>query len=145
MSDGMTGTYDGEGSNIASGGTGGAPIGGNGLVAPAAPSPDVGLASNSTTSGQGRQGVVTIDRRKRLRTSSESARSETPISVSGGDQKLAYCSRGIYISTAGTLVCRLADNSADSTFSNLNAGSWYPFAVAIIRQTGTTAAGNVLF
>jgi hypothetical protein len=87
---------------------------------------------------------VTVDRRRRLRTSSESARDATAISVGGGDQTLSVAARGVYIGTAGNLVVRLVDATADTTFSNLSAGSYYPFAIAIVRQTGTTAAGVLL-
>ena len=138
---GMSGSYDGEGANVAAAGTT--------APGPVAASPDVwkqtnGL-NNAANGGQGRQSMLRTDRRGRLRVSSESARSSAAINVGGGDQVLNVCARGVYIGTAGNLVVRLADDTADATFSNLVAGAWYPFVIAIVRQTGTTAAGVLLF
>ena len=87
---------------------------------------------------------VAIDRRRRIRTSSESARAAVAINYSSGDQTLTKCSRGVYVTTSGTLVVRLADDTADATFTGLLAGQWYPLAVAIVRQTSSTAAGLLL-
>lgn len=136
MSTQVEGTYEGEGPNVT--GT---------FVSTTVP--DVALISASAAaanpSGQGRTSSVAVTRRRQLRVSSESARAETPISVSSADQVLSYAARGVYISGAGTLVCRLIDATVDSTFQSLSAGAWYPFAVAIIRHSGTTVTGNVLF
>jgi hypothetical protein len=101
--------------------------------------------NNSKTGGQGRTGMMRVDRRGRLRTSSESARSGAAIAVGGGDQILAVCSRAVYISGTGALVIRLADDTADITLSGLVVGTVYPLAIALIRQAGTTAAGVLLF
>lgn len=65
------------------------------------------------------------------------------IDYSGGNQVLATTGRGIYIGTAGHLAVVMHDGSA-VTFSNLTAGTVYPFAVKQITQAGSTAAGVVL-
>jgi len=67
------------------------------------------------------------------------------ISVGGGDQTLAAPGRGVYISTAGNIVCRLRNGAADTTFTGLLVGNVYNFEIAIVRQTGTTAAGLILY
>lgn len=67
------------------------------------------------------------------------------ISYGGGDQTLAIPSRGVYISTAGNLTCRLKNGATDTVFTGLLVGWVYNFEITIIRQTGSTAAGLVLF
>lgn len=132
MSTGIGGRYESEGANVSPAGS---------LV------PDV-PASNSpggTSGPKGNTQSVSIDRRRRLRVSSESARGATAISYGSGDQVLTNCSRGIYITTTGTLVMRFADDTADVTFTGLLAGQWYPFSVAIIRNSGSSAAGFILY
>jgi hypothetical protein len=141
MSSGISGSYDGEGPNVAA----------KSATAPgptAQVSPDIwaqGAALNSAPGGQGRQGMCRVDRRGRLRTADEAARSGTAISVGGGDQILNVCTRWVYIASTGNLVVRLADDTADTTLSNLPVGVMLPLAVAIVRQTGTTAGGVLLF
>ena len=128
----IVGTYEGEGPNV---------LGtlNDTLV------PDVQAQSTSaTTTGKGRSTVFAADRRRRLRVSSEGARGAVAINYSGGDQSLAKYCRGVYISTGGNLAVRFADDSADVTLVGLVAGQWYPFCLAIIRQTSSTAAGHVL-
>jgi hypothetical protein len=133
MSEGITGTYEGEGANV------------SGALSVAIV-PDVPTQNKQrTTSGQGIQAGATMDIRRRLRVSSECARSGLAISYGGGDQILTKCARGVYITTAGTLVLRMTDDSADLTFPGLAAGQYYPFAIALIRQTNSTAAGILLF
>jgi len=142
MSAGISGSYDGEGVNVSAASA----------TAPGPPpgvSPDVwaqtNALNNSKTGGQGRTAMMRVDRRGRLRTSSESARSGTAIAVGGGDQILAVCSRAVYISGTGAIVIRLADDTADITLSGLVVGTVYPLAIALIRQSGTTATGVLLF
>lgn len=141
MSAGISGSYDGEGLNVAAkSATAPGPV--------AQQSPDIwaqGAALNTSLGGQGRQGLCRVDRRGRLRTSNESARSGAAISVGGGDQVLAVCSRFLYVATTGAVVVRLADDTADITLSGLLAGTILPLAIAIVRQTGTTATGVLLF
>lgn len=132
MSAQISGTYEGEGPNV------------SGTLS-TANVPDVQAAStNATTTGQGRGASIAADRRRRLRVSSEGARAAVAIAVSSADQQLANYSRGVYISTGGNLVVRLVDDTADATFTGLVAGQWYPLCVAIVRKTGTTAAGLLL-
>lgn len=141
MSAGISGSYDGEGLNVAvKSATAPGPV--------AQASPDIwaqAAALNTAPGGQGRTGLCRVDRRGRLRTSDEAARSGAAISVGGGDQVLSVCSRWVYIGTTGNLVVRLADDTADITLSNLPAGVMLPLAVAIVRQTGSTAVGVLLF
>lgn len=139
MSAGISGSYDGEGLNVsAKSATAPGPV--------AQQSPDVwaqGAATGTAPGGQGRQSLMRTDRRGRLRTSSEAARSGTAISVGGGDQVLSVCTRKIWIGTAGNLIVRLADDTADVTFTALAIGV-YDLAIAVVRST-TTAAGVLLF
>jgi hypothetical protein len=67
------------------------------------------------------------------------------IDVSGGDQTLGTGlgpALGIYVGGNGNLVCRLKNDTADTTFTGLIAGNVYYLAVAIIRQTGTTVTNS---
>lgn len=131
MSSGITGTYEGEGPNVSA-------------TLKTVTIPDVGGKGNNTTTGQGAQVGATMTRRRQLRVSSEGARAAIAINYGGGDQTLTNYSRGVYITTSGTLVVRLADDTADATFSGLLAGQWYPLCISIIRQTSSTAAGLLL-
>lgn len=144
MGQGIGGNYDGEGPNVA------AHV--NGTLhnpGPIAPSPDVfdkrGSLNNGIAGGQGIGGTVAIDRRGRLRTSDEPARSGVVLNVGGGDQVLSVCARYFYCSTSGNLVCRLADDSADLTFTGMVAGATYPISIAVVKASGTTAGGILLF
>jgi hypothetical protein len=74
---------------------------------------------------------------------SDPAMGAVAISYGSGNQTLATYSRGIYIGTAGNLAVTMLDGN-DVTFENLAAGQVYPFAVKVIKQTGSTAAGVVL-
>jgi hypothetical protein len=140
MGVGISGNYDGEGPNVAAPSTT--------APGPVTASPDAwatrGSLNNGITGGQSINAMVPVDRRKRLRTSSESARGGVTINVGPGDQVLTVCSRALYVSIAGNIVVRLADDTADVTLSNLLAGVVYPLAIAIVRQTGTTASGVLL-
>lgn len=141
MSSGISGSYDGEGPNV-----------GPATATTPGPtkqvSPDIGNQTNglnnAASGGQGRQGLCRVDRRGRLRTSSESARAGVAINIGSGDQVLGVAGRALYIGTAGNLVVRMADDAADVTLSNLAAGVVYPFAIVVIRSAGSTAAGVIL-
>ena len=133
MSSGITGVYEGEGANVTAG------SGGAALV------PDVAGMGSSTTSGQGRQASVAVTRRRQLRVSSEGARSGLVISYGGGDQILTKAARGVLITTSGNLTGRLAEDTADINYAGLLQGTIYPLCFAIVRQTGSTAAGVLLF
>lgn len=101
--------------------------------------------ADTAKKAQARTASVAITRRRQLRTSDESAREAVAVSVGGGDQVLANAARGVYVSVAGNIVCRLVDDTIDSTFANLAAGTVYPLSIAIVRQTGTTATAVLLF
>lgn len=122
----ISGNYEGEGIN----------------VSPAGPAIRLDIGKDGI---KGNVSMATIDRRRRVRVSNEAARTATAINVGGGDQILAQCSRGVYVSANGNLVVRLADDTADATFTGVLAGNWYPFAIAIVRQTGSTATGVLTF
>lgn len=69
------------------------------------------------------------------------------IDVSGGDQDLGSGlgpSLGVYVGGAGNLVCRLANDSADTTFTGLVVGTVYWFSVSVIRKTGTTITNSLV-
>lgn len=68
----------------------------------------------------------------------------TAINVAAADQAVSPPSNGLYITTTGTLVVRFAEDSADVTLTNLQAGFFYPFAVKKIIKLGTTAAGFII-
>jgi hypothetical protein len=141
MSSGISGNYDGEGANVAP-------------QSPTTPGPIVAspdkwaqtnALGNKLNGGQGRQVMATFDRRGRVRTSSESARSALAVNVGGGDQVLGVCARALYVSVTGTIVVRLADDTADVTFANLTAGVVYPLAIALVRSAGTSGSYVLLF
>lgn len=71
----------------------------------------------------------------------------TAIDYSAGDQTFgafARPPRGVYVGTAGHLKVDMADGST-VTFSNLAVATVYWFSCTKIYQTGSTAAGVVLF
>lgn len=141
MGQGIGGDYNGEGPNVApKSATGPGPI---------AASPDVwakrGTLNNGISGGQGIGATVPVDRRGRLRTSDEPARSATALNIGGGDQQLSVYARYFYCSANGNLVCRLADDAADVTFTGMVAGATYPISISIVRASGTTVSGVLLF
>jgi hypothetical protein len=135
MSGGIEGRYDGEGSNVS----------GALSVAPGVDVPAQGTGDGFTATGQGRAAQIAVDRRSRIRVSDEGARSAAAISVGGGDQILTKYARGVLITTSGTIVGRLVEDTADQTFAGLVTGNVYALCFALIRQSGTTAAGLLLF
>ena len=96
---------------------------------------------SALTTGLSRQ--LSITTRGQVRVSSESAVDAVAISIGGGDQTLAIAARGVFVGGSGNLVCRLVGATADITFTGLSAGQFYPFAISIIRQTGTTITNGV--
>lgn len=142
MSTGISGSYDGEGPNVsAASATAPGP-------APTA-SPDVWAQTNGlhngNNGGQGRQAMMRVDRRGRLRTAEESYRQGVALNVSVADQALPVCARGFYANTVGDLVVRLADDTVDTTFLAVGQGFVISLAIAIVRKTGTTVTGVLLF
>jgi hypothetical protein len=143
---GICGQYEGEGPNTTGliplvPDTNAAPLGGTN----AAQTPQT--VADTAKKAQGRVQNVAITRRRQLRTSDESARAAALINYSGGNQVLTNGSRGLYITTGGTLVLLLVEDPAATpqTYSGLVAGTVYPFCVAQIIQSGSTAAGIVLY
>lgn len=63
--------------------------------------------------------------------------------ITGSAQTLARPARGIYVGGDGNLVCRLVNDTTDRTFTNLVAGTVYPFAVATITASGTTITNSI--
>ena len=55
---------------------------------------------------------------------------------------LATTTRAIYVGTAGNLRAQMLSGEV-VTFTNLAAGSFYPFRVTQVLATGTTASGLV--
>lgn len=74
---------------------------------------------------------------------SEPARYGIAIDYSGGNQDLATYGRAVYVSTSGDLKVDLVGGST-LTFASLPVG-WHPIAVKKIYQTGSTAAGIVVW
>jgi hypothetical protein len=66
------------------------------------------------------------------------------VAVSPHDSNpLAEMPKALFIGSAGDLVARGMNDSADVTFRNLAAGSVLPFRARFVRATGTTAADIV--
>lgn len=66
------------------------------------------------------------------------------LNVSGGDQTLAEIPSGFWCQTSGNIVGRLRDDAEDGTFPVV-AGAIYGGRFAVIRQSGTSAAGRFLY
>ena len=66
------------------------------------------------------------------------------LDVSGGDMEVDGVPRGFHANTNGTLVCKLLGDAADSTWVMV-AGLEYALVIDVIRQSGTTVTGNVMF
>lgn len=67
------------------------------------------------------------------------------IDFSAADQVLATPSRGLYISTGGTLIVRMRAGAADTTLAGLVAGKTYDFEIVKIVKAGSDAGGLVLY
>ncbi len=80
---------------------------------------------------------------KQYKAASDPAIGVVAISYGGGDQVIVKASRGLYVTGAGTLVVTMADGST-ATLSGLLAGIVYPFAIAGITQSGSSASGYIL-
>lgn len=93
------------------------------------------------TANAPKQGFV--DMWGNLRVRSGPAEQSIAVNVSSSDQTLTTASRALYIGSGGNLTVRLVGDSADSTYSNLAAGTVYPLACSIIRTSGATASGIV--
>ena len=61
------------------------------------------------------------------------------ISLAGGDYTVPDTVKGIVVTSAGTVVFRPVDSTADITMSALPVGYILPYHCRFIRQTGTTA------
>lgn len=66
------------------------------------------------------------------------------IDYGGGDQDITVPARGLYIQTNGNLAVEMVNGDA-VTFTGLLAGTIYPVCLRKILQTGSTAAGLVLY
>ncbi len=140
----IAGTYEAEGPNVTGGVAAVPDI--NAAPSGATNAPETPQAmADRTLKAQSKTVSVAITRRRQLRVSSESATADDTINYSGGDQVLTNVSRGLYIGAAGNLALRLKDSGADQTYSNLPAGFILPVCVAVIRQTGSTAEGIILY
>lgn len=58
---------------------------------------------------------------------------------------LTNVTRGIYVGTGGTVVCRLLDDAVDVTFVNVPAGSVLPVRASHVRDTSTASNLIALF
>lgn len=81
-------------------------------------------------------------------------RNATILNYGGGDVTISTLTsgatnvtRGFLVTTAGTLACRFVGDDTDVTIPSaaLVAGIVYPFNLTIIRQTGSTVVGVLLF
>jgi hypothetical protein len=57
---------------------------------------------------------------------------------------LALTTRAVYTGKGGTLVCFLADDSAEVTFTNVPAGQIMPLRLRRVKATGTTASMDLV-
>jgi hypothetical protein len=64
------------------------------------------------------------------------------VDYSGGDVNLAVVSRSLSCNVAGTVVLRMADDTADITRYML-AGVDYPWAVKTVKNAGTTVGMGI--
>lgn len=64
------------------------------------------------------------------------------VDYSGGDVTLAVVSRSLSCNVAGTVVLRMANDTADITRYML-AGVDYPWAVKTVKNAGTTAGMGI--
>lgn len=60
--------------------------------------------------------------------------------VTAHDTNAQPVGRGLFVGTAGNITGRLVDDSADTVWKNVPAGSLLALRFAFIRATGTTAA-----
>jgi len=74
---------------------------------------------------------------------SDPALGAVAISYGSGDQTLTVAARGLHIDTDGALKVDMS-NGTTVTFATLKAGSFYPYSVTKIYQTGSSATGFVL-
>lgn len=65
------------------------------------------------------------------------------IDYSGGDQTVSVPARGVWIDTTGHLKVDMLDGTT-VTWSNMPVGEW-PMRITKIYQTGSTAAGLILY
>lgn len=64
------------------------------------------------------------------------------VDYSSSDVTLTVISRSLSCNVAGTVVLRMADDTADIT-RYMQAGIDYPWAVKIVRNSGTTAGMGI--
>jgi len=67
------------------------------------------------------------------------------MSIPSTDQTLTKPTRGFYAATNGNLVCRLVNDTSDTTFTGLLAGNVYPIQIIIVRKASTTTTGLLLY
>lgn len=60
--------------------------------------------------------------------------------ITPDDNDLAQTTRALYTGKGGTLVCILADDAAEVTFSSVPAGQILPLRIRRVKATGTTAS-----
>lgn len=87
-------------------------------------------------------------------TKAASIRVASILDYSGGDVTISTLTggatsvtRGFQVTTSGTLACRFQGDSADVIIpaAALVAGVVYPYNITIIRQTGSSVVGLLLF
>lgn len=64
--------------------------------------------------------------------------------VPDDNNDLAQTTRALYTGKGGTLVCILADDSVEITFSSVPAGQILPLRVRRVKATGTTVSMDLV-
>lgn len=71
-----------------------------------------------------------------------SAHDGVAINVGGGNQTILPIGRAIHANTSGNIAFVMP--SGVTLTIAVNAGSYYPYSVATVLQSGTTAAGAIM-
>jgi hypothetical protein len=66
------------------------------------------------------------------------------VNIASTDQTPTMPSAGLYVGGAGNLVCRLRNDTADTTFTGLLVGQVYQIEISIVRKTNTTITNSLL-
>lgn len=75
---------------------------------------------------------------------SAAGRQSEAVELGSGDHTAGLAADAMFVGESGSLVCRLVGDDSDRTFASLVGGVVYPFAVSVVRESGTTCTGMIL-